>query len=64
MSFRDRLAWLVVFAVVCAAVSSISLKAQTGGGALVVTTCGTLGQNFDVGSTRQLTVNTNGQVCQ
>ena len=33
-------------------------------GALVVTTCGTLPLAYSVGSTRQLTVNTNGLVCQ
>ena len=39
-------------------------KAQGSGGALVVATCGTLGQAYAVGATRSLTVNTNGQVCQ
>lgn len=39
-------------------------KAQGSGGARVVATCGTLPQAFAVGATRQLTVNTNGQVCQ
>lgn len=33
------------------------------GGALVVTTCGTLPQAFAVGSTRTLTVDTNGNLC-
>ena len=39
------------------------LRADTGG-ALVVATCGTLPIQYAVGSTRSLTVNTNGQVCQ
>jgi hypothetical protein len=38
-------------------------RAQSGGGALVVTTCGTLPQAFVPGSTRSLTVNTNGVLC-
>lgn len=40
------------------------VRAQGSGGALVVATCGTLGQAFAVGSTRSMTVNVNGQVCQ
>lgn len=40
------------------------LRAQTGSGALVVSACGTLPKAYPVGSTRQVTVNTNGQVCQ
>ena len=39
-------------------------RAQNSAGALVVATCGTLGQAYAVGATRRLTVNTNGQVCQ
>lgn len=68
MSFQGKLyvaaAWLLVLAIIRAEMSSISLKAQTGGGALVVTTCGTLPLAYIAGATRQLTVNTNGQVCQ
>ena len=48
------------FVVACASL----LKADTGSGALVVLTCGTLPLQFAVGATRSLTVNTNGQVCQ
>ena len=40
------------------------VRAQGAAGALVVATCGTLGQAYAVGATRRLTVNTNGQVCQ
>ena len=38
-------------------------RAQTSG-ATVVATCGTLPQAYVAGTTRNLTVNTNGQVCQ
>lgn len=40
------------------------VRAQAGGGALVVSICGTLPQAYVAGSTRTWTVNTNGQVCQ
>ncbi len=40
------------------------VRAQSGGGARVVTTCGSPPQAYVPGTTRQLTVNTNGQVCQ
>lgn len=43
---------------------TVRLHAQMSAGALVVQTCGTLGQQFSVGSTRQLTVDTTGVVCQ
>lgn len=49
--------------VIVLVVAVIWAKADTGG-ALVVTTCGTLPLAYAVGSTRSLTVNTNGQVCQ
>lgn len=62
---RKLLAFALALGVASLVISSLTLKAQTtGGGALVVATCGTLGQQFAVGSTRQLTVNTSGQVCQ
>lgn len=51
---------VIIIALVC--ISSVSPRADTGG-ALVVATCGTLPQAYAVGSTRSLTVNTNGQVC-
>ena len=54
----------VLFAVVMGTSIYIGAKAQGSGGALVVATCGTLGQAFAVGATRSLTVNINGQVCQ
>jgi hypothetical protein len=38
-------------------------KAQSGGGALVVQTCGVLPQAFTAGSTRSLTVDVNGNTC-
>lgn len=38
------------------------LKADSGG-ALVVATCGSLPKAFAAGSTRSITVNTQGQVC-
>jgi hypothetical protein len=46
------------------AVYKAPARAQGSGGALVVTTCGTLPGTYAVGATRSLTVNTNGQVCQ
>ena len=59
---------LVILTAVCCATaliaSGLRLKAQTGGGALVVATCGTLGQPYTAGATMKLTVNINGQVCQ
>ena len=45
-------------------VSNLPSNAQTAGGAKVVAVCGTLPQVYSVGSTRQLTVDVNGQVCQ
>lgn len=39
-------------------------RAQFPSGALVVTTCGTLPQAYAAGSTRSLTVNTSGSLCQ
>jgi len=41
----------------------ISPRAQSGGGALVVQTCGVLPQAFTAGSTRSLTVDVNGNTC-
>jgi hypothetical protein len=55
---------IVIGAVILTVAWMFSARAQTGGGALVVTTCGTPPLAFTVGATRQLTVNTNGQVCQ
>jgi hypothetical protein len=40
----------------------VSLSADDSG-ALVVQTCGTLPQPYAVGSTRQITVDTTGQLC-
>lgn len=60
-----RYVWAVLIATVTAvAGTGVALKAQGSGGALVVATCGTVPQVFAVGSTRSLTVNQNGQVCQ
>ena len=53
-----------LFFALTAGTAVYTARAQSGVGALVVATCGTLAQNFAVGSTRQITVNTNGQVCQ
>lgn len=47
-----------------ASVAPTRLQAQSGNGARVVATCGTLPQAYSAGSTRQVTVNTSGQVCQ
>ena len=55
-----KLLVVMFFVVACASL----LKADTGSGALVVLTCGTLQLQFAVGATRSLTINTNGQVCQ
>lgn len=56
-------AFAVLWAMVMAA-AIYQASAQGSGGALVVATCGTLGQAYAVGATRRLTVNINGQVCQ
>lgn len=50
--------WLLIGLVVHLA------RAQSSSGALVVTTCGTLLQAYTVGSTRTITVDTNGNTCQ
>lgn len=39
-------------------------RAQFSSGALVVQTCGTLPQAYAAGSTRSVTVDTNGNLCQ
>lgn len=61
-----RIAFLLAltFFTVWSIVANRDLKAQGSGGALVVVTCGTLPLAYTAGSTRALTVNTNGQVCQ
>lgn len=38
-------------------------RADSGSGALVVSTCGSVPKAFAAGSTRSITVNTQGQVC-
>jgi len=57
-------ALLVMLCLVSLAALSARLQAQTGNGAKVVAVCGTLPQAYTAGSTRQLTVDVNGQVCQ
>ena len=41
----------------------LKAKAQGGGGALVLTTCGTLPLAYPVGATRAVTVDVNGNLC-
>ena len=47
-----------------AEIAIYAARAQTDNGALVVAACGAPPQQYAVGSNQQLTVNTNGQVCQ
>jgi hypothetical protein len=64
MTMKIVMAFAVLLALGMASQVVFKASAQGGGGALVVATCGTLGQAYAVGATRRLTVNTNGQVCQ
>jgi hypothetical protein len=43
--------------------TTLLLRAQGSGGALVLTTCGVLPQPYAIGSTRQVTVDVNGVTC-
>lgn len=52
--------YVLIAAVLGAAI--LYAHAQSGG-ARVVSACGTLGQTYAVGSTRQVTVDTNGVLC-
>ena len=54
----------VLLALIMAGNVVFKASAQGSGGALVVATCGTLSPAYAVGTTRRLTVNTIGQVCQ
>lgn len=62
----NRLFRLLLVLLLClgSGVAIYRAQAQGSSGAKVVATCGTLPQAYAVGATRQLTVNTNGQVCQ
>ena len=55
--------WLIIL---CAALALwvSQPKAQFSSGALVVQTCGVLPLAYAIGSTRQLTLDTNGNTCQ
>ena len=54
---------LIIAALVLWIASNSAPRSQSGGGALVVASCGTLPQAYAVGSTRQPTVTTNGITC-
>lgn len=54
---------LLLLALVLLVMWGVYANAQSGSGALVVASCGTVPVTYAVGSTRQITVNTSGQVC-